>query len=345
MVGAVIASYAIAQLILRAPLGVWADFLGRRKLFVTAGLLFASVGAMAMGLAPGPWYLFAGRTLTGVAATTWVVSSVIFVSYFPPHRAARAIGYVSFINSTAIVAATLVGGQLAEALGTRSVFFVGAILGIIGVLVLVPVAEPASVRAERSTQRLKETVRKVAGHPLVIISSIMSALVHFGGAATISSFTLVYAKRIGASSGDLGLLSAGNLGASTVTTLLAVYLVESRGYRVTILVGALVMGAALAAMPSIDELGLFGAAQVMSGAGRGLVNTALMALSISSLAPAHRATAMGFYQAVYSAGMLAGPLVGGLVADSHGLAIVFYMSAASVLLAGGLTFSPTLARR
>ena len=63
---------------------------------------------------------------------------------------------------------------------------------------------------------------------------------------------------------------------------------------------------------------------------------ALMALSISAVAPAHRATAMGVYQALYSIGMLTGPLLGGLVAETVGLGAVFYMSGAIVLLAGGL---------
>ena len=52
-----------------------------------------------------------------------------------------------------------------------------------------------------------------------------------------------------------------------------------------------------------------------------------MALSISAVPPGQRATAMGVYQALYSIGILAGPVVGGVVADVSGLSSVFYMSA------------------
>ena len=58
MVGAIIALYAIAQLLLRAPMGIWADFLKRRKPFVVAGLLFASMGALVLAAAPGPPWEF-----------------------------------------------------------------------------------------------------------------------------------------------------------------------------------------------------------------------------------------------------------------------------------------------
>ena len=187
MVGAVIASYAIAQLLLRAPLGIWADVLGRRKPFVVAGLLISTAGALALAAAPSPWFLFAGRALTGVAAATWVISSVFFASYFPPERSARAIGIISFVNSTAMVVATSAGGQLAELWGPKSVFFIGAALGILGALLLMPVTEPAVPRSHTVS---RASFLRIGAHPVVLMASLMSVLVHFAGAATISSFTL-----------------------------------------------------------------------------------------------------------------------------------------------------------
>ena len=136
--------------------------------------------------------------------------------------------------------------------------------------------------------------------------------------------------------GDLGLVSAIYLGSATVSTLLAVYLVECRSYLGTVGLGAGIMGAALLVSPTITELGPFEGLQAVIGAGRGLIYTALMALSISAVAPAHRATAMGVYQALSAFGMLAGPIVGGAAADGLGIGCVFYMSGVSVFLAGGV---------
>ncbi|MCH7745518.1 MAG: MFS transporter, partial [Chloroflexi bacterium] len=246
MVGAVIGSYAIAQVLIRAPIGILADSFGRRKPFIVGGLVFTSLGGLALAVAPNPWFLFAGRALTGVAAATWVVSSVFFISYFPPERAARGIGIISFVNGAAIIAATSIGGQLAELFGPQSVFFIGALLGVLGVLFLLPVAETTTIQGRSSN---RESYLRVAVNPVLLIASLMSILVHFASAASISSFTLVYAGRLGASSGDLGIVSAAFLGASMMTTLLAVYLVEKRGYSFTILLGAAIMGASLLATP------------------------------------------------------------------------------------------------
>lgn len=335
MVGAVIASYAIAQLLLRAPIGIWADSMGRRKPFVVAGLLVASLGALVLAVAPSPWFLFAGRTITGVAAATWVISTVFFASYFPAERTARGIGIISAVNGVAMVVATLLGGQLASLWGVRPVFFIATALGLLGTLLLFPLAEPVVPRARAFT---RQTVLKVSTHPPLLMASAMSVLVHFAGAATISSFTLVFASRMGASSADLGFLSATNLAAATLATLGAVFVIERWGYYVTVLSGAAIMAITLLVTPLMTGLQPLEGLQVINGVGRGMANVALMSLSIRAVAPDHRATAMGVYQALYSIGMLAGPIMGGVVGDRFGLGSVFYMAGGASLLAACLAF-------
>ena len=49
MVGAVIASYAIAQIALRIPIGVGSDMLGRRKPFALIAMASAVIGALWIG--------------------------------------------------------------------------------------------------------------------------------------------------------------------------------------------------------------------------------------------------------------------------------------------------------
>jgi len=147
--------------------------------------------------------------------------------------------------------------------------------------------------------------------------------------------------RIGASPADLGLVIASYLASATLATLGAVYLVERRGYSMSIILGAGIMGITLLVTPLITALRAFEGLQIMNGAGRGLVNTALMALSITAVPSFHHATAMGVYQALYSIGMQAGPVLGGVAADGLGLGSVFYMSGAAVLLAGGFASLPS----
>ncbi len=52
MVGVVIGSYGIAQLLLRVPIGLVADAYGQRKLLAQGGIVAACLGALLMWLAP-----------------------------------------------------------------------------------------------------------------------------------------------------------------------------------------------------------------------------------------------------------------------------------------------------
>ena len=67
VLGIVIASYAIGQILLRIPVGIASDLLGRRKPFVLLAFIASSVGALGLFFAPSPFVLFLARSLTGVA--------------------------------------------------------------------------------------------------------------------------------------------------------------------------------------------------------------------------------------------------------------------------------------
>jgi len=51
-VGMVLAQYGIWQAVVRLPLGIASDWIGRRKPFIVAGFLLAALGALVMGRPP-----------------------------------------------------------------------------------------------------------------------------------------------------------------------------------------------------------------------------------------------------------------------------------------------------
>src|SRR5690606_37730965 len=87
LVGLIVSSYGFSQLVLRIPVGILSDRLGRRKPFIVTGFLVAAGAAAWLALASGAWGILLARTLTGVSATMWVVITVLFSSYFSAERA------------------------------------------------------------------------------------------------------------------------------------------------------------------------------------------------------------------------------------------------------------------
>lgn len=342
MVGVVVASYAMPQLFLRIPLGLLFDAITRRKLLLAGGIVMASVGALGLGLAPNPWFLFLARIITGIGAATWVTFTVYFTAYYPPEGTRRAISVINFVQGTALVMATACGGVIAEAWGSGYTFWGAALLGIVALIALLSAREPSLTQAEPISWK---RFTLVATYPPLLMVSFMGILSQFANWAGLFGFIPVYADQIGASSADLGIITMLTLASSAVAALMVVPVAKRWGNPFTILLGAVLMGGAILSVPLIHNVYVLEAVMVVNGLGRGMLNTILMALSIQAVAPQQRATAMGVYQAAYAVGMISGPLVSGSLADSLGLAAVFYLSASLCLLLAGMAYLRILVKR
>ena len=97
LVGVILAQYGLWQAVIRLPLGIAADWLGRRKPFIVIGLILAGLGAWTMGTAASTQGLLVGRAITGLAAGTWVPLLVLFSSLFPAHQAVQATSILSTV--------------------------------------------------------------------------------------------------------------------------------------------------------------------------------------------------------------------------------------------------------
>jgi MFS family permease len=339
MVGVLVASYAFPQLLLRIPMGIYYDSMKRRKPMVIMAVVAVSAGALGLGLAPNVLFLCMGRIVTGTGGATWVAFTIYFASYYPRAGGARAIGLISFVNGIALVTATFAGGIVAEYWSPRHTFFVAAILGIIGLVALLLGREPT---IENTSNLSMAGFKKVVSSRLLIAVSFMGVLLQFAMFAGIFGFIPVYAASIGASSNDLGNITSAALASAAIAAFLVIPLAERIGYSITLVIGALLIGVALLAVPSVDSVNVLMIFQVLNGLGRGIVQTGLMALSIRSVTPELRATAMGFYQAVYAIGMIAGPMISGVLADHLGISSVFYLSASLILVIGVMACLPVL---
>ncbi len=334
MVGIVIASYALPQLLLRIPIGLYFDSTPRRKPLVALSLVMCAGGAAGLALADGAWSLVLARAVTGIGAAGWVAFTVFFTRYYESAASARAIGTINAVNQVALVVATGCGGVLAQGGGYHATFLGAALLALLGLFVLAFAREPAV----EAGSVMKRQLQHVATRPLLVAAASMAVLLHFANFASVFGFIPVYGARIGASSSQLGVITMLTLAASAVAAYTAVRLAERIGYSAALVGGAVLLGVSLLLVPLTLTPATLALVQLFSGFGRGSLATLLMALSIKSAPPGARATAMGVYQAVYAAGMMAGPVVSGFIAETAELSVVFVVSA-------GLSFTIALLAR
>ena len=323
-VGVVVGAYGFVQMLLRIPVGIWSDRLGRRLPLLYAGHFFNLLGCLGLAFAPNAACLVLARGVFGISAATWVGFTVLYASYFPPHETPKAMGVVSAVNGISLTIFIGLGGQIAEVWGMASTFYVGAVLAVLGIVTTIPVTEH---RVPRKSATVRQ-IRSVMAHPIVITTALISALNQYVIWATTFGFIPLYADGLGATKSALGIIGVIALLPYTLASLVNHRVAGRLGENRALFVGIFVMAAMAFVVPLINSLPLLAITQGISGVGRGMTYPLLMGLSIRQIPEQDRATAMGVFQATYAIGMFLGPMTCGALADVFGLSGAFVVAGA-----------------
>ncbi|MHB1627234.1 MAG: MFS transporter [Bacilli bacterium] len=338
MAGLIIGSYGFAQMIIRIPIGVWSDRLGARKVFIIIGLLLAILSSLGLAATQNLWLTLLFRALAGLAAGCWVAFTVLYAGYYPATEAPKAMGIISFYTSVAQMAAGALGGAAAQAYGWHAPFYLGAAGGVLGLLFALRIAEGAAVpRRPDQAPTIRGLLAVGREWPLLSVS-LLAVLAQSITFTTIFGFTPLYAVHIGATKGTLGLLTLLTIFPNAIAGYLSGAVVAKKiGHRNTAALGFGVAALGTLAIPLVTSVPLLLLTQEFNGFGQGLAMPILMGLSIRAIAPERRATAMGFFQAIYSLGMFGGPAIVGAASQHIGLAGGFVGIAILALFSGFLS--------
>lgn len=330
LVGVILAQYGLWQAIIRLPLGIVVDWMGRRKPFIIAGVALAGLGAWIMGTADSASGLLVGRAITGLACGTWVPLTVAFSGLFPARDAIRATAILTFVGSIGQVSATSVTGSLNALGGYSLAFFLAVGAAALGLLVAL------SVREKQHTPR-RPSVNGI-GHLItrrdVLLPSLLAAVSQYTNWAVTFGFLPILAEQLGATDVFLSVLISMHIGVVTVMTLGAAAIVNHIGARRLVLASFLLMSGGIGLAAWAPSLAIIFAAQLCMAVAQGFSYPVLMGMSIQEVADAERNTAMGLHQAVYAVGMFAGPWLSGILADAVGIRPMFGVTAFACLAIG-----------
>jgi len=332
LVGVVLSQYGLWQAVARFPLGIVADWIGRRKPFILAGFVLAGLGALLMGMGRDINDLIVGRALTGFAASVWVLLVVAVNSQFPPEDAVRTTAMLSGVNSIARMFATGITGTLNAWGGYTLAFSLAAAAAGLAALVMLLVREPPRPPKQPSLRSLGYLILRRD----VLVPSLLCAVSQYAIWTATFSFSPILAKNLGASGVALSMLTSMNIALVMLGSFATSAVVKRLGARKLVVFSFVGIALAMGLLTFARSLVWVFAAQFFFGVASGVVYSVLMGLSIRYVEEAQRATAMGLFQAVYAIGMFTGPWLSGILADAIGMQPMFGVVGVACLVIGGV---------
>lgn len=337
-IGVILSAYGLIQFLLRIPIGILSDRINRRITFIFVGLGASILSGFGFFFSHSLVHFLLFRSLAGLAASTWVIFTIVFNNFFKGDTN-RSMGNLVFIMVISQIISTFTGGFLGEKLSWNYIFLISAFLAIASLILSVFLREGNMKENNKQRYRYNELISVVKNKKLILVS-VITSLLQFIIHSTVFGFTPVLAvERLGASSFQLGILILMELFPSAFGALLSgKYFSVILGKRRTIYIGFLLLSVSLLFFPMVSHLYILYALQFFAGLGRGMTLPMLMAYSLQIVAERKRATAMGFFQSIYALGMFIGPAFSGFLGDIGGLSIIYFAAAFIGLIAFFLSY-------
>lgn len=331
-VGIIVGVYGFSQMIIRIPLGLFADRKSHHKPFISIGVLLAGIASLLRYLWPSGTAFLIANLISGMAASTWISFTVLFPTYYGPDGLKKATGTILMVNNCGTLIGFAVGTVVSQAAGVDVLFLLSAGAALLGFLISFFVQESPAPPREH-VPSIRELLGVLRFRSLWIFA-LAAALIQAANMSTAMSFTTEYARELGASNIQIGLCSvlyivAGVLGSYFTGTETA----QKWGDK---LLFSFFFGCFIAYLILVPLSGAVWMLYILQFIG-GLGFTSLLSLFMSSamrgIPLEKKSTAMGFFQAVYGVGMTFGPMLAGLLLTQWGM-IPAYFSLAGLCVAG-----------
>lgn len=325
LIGIVLGSYGLMQLLFRLPIGIFSDLIKLRKPFILFGMLTSALSCMIFSITDGLGWILLARGLAGLAAASWVAFTVLFSSYFASWEVHRAMSSISFVVVLAQFLGMSLSGYFVSEWGWHAPFWIGGMISVMGVILSFFISEPTE-GIERAPVRLRDLM-SVMREPLLLKISLLSIVAHSIIFTTMFGFTPTYALHIGLQASDLSLMVFSFMIPHAIATLFmgkvfVPFFGEWRSLKIAFFLASFFT----LVTPFVQIKGLFFVIQGFNGFSLGLIFPLLLGMSIESITPEKRATAMGAYQAFYSLGIFAGPFFSGMLNSLVGIEGGFYFA-------------------
>ncbi|MFK5584929.1 MFS transporter [Serinicoccus sp. LYQ131] len=339
----VVSAFAFFRLVFAPAGGALVQRLGERPVYLT-GLLIVAASSFATAFAQTYWQLLVFRSLGGIGSTLFTISAIaLLVRLAPP----TIRGRVSSLWGSSFILGSMLGpvlGGLIAGWGTRVPFVVYAVALVIASLVVAVGLGGARLRAapedaDRPTLSVREALRDKA-YRAALACGVANGWANLGvRMAVVPLLAAAVLDEPWVAGATLTTAAAG----TAVTLQITGRLADRLGRRPLIIAGMVTSGISLgllglAVAPGIEgatALTLLLGLSLVSGIGAGLVNPAQQA-AVADIVGNERkgGTVLSTYQMATDVGVIAGPVLIGLVVDLAGFGAALAVTGVVAVLGG-----------
>ena len=330
LIGLAMGIYGLTQGMLQIPFGMASDRLGRKRV-ILFGLVVFALGSLYAGGADSLWELLVGRALQGAGAVSAAVTALLADQTRDVVRT-KALALVSAGIGLMFALSLVVAPLLVAYIGLAGLFFLTAVLAVVGMAVVVWGVPPAPAILKDAG---RGGLRQVLSNPALLRLNMGVFVLN---AVQLAMWVVVPALLVQAGwlkEDHWQIYLPAVLGSFVVMG--GVFPLERRGYLRAVFLSAIGLLALVqlaflwvsSGSPSITWL-----AWLLFAFFCGFnVLEATQPSMVSRIAPASsRGAAMGIYNTLQSLGFFAGGLMGGQLAKSYGTQGLFLTCAALMLV-------------
>jgi MFS transporter, DHA1 family, tetracycline resistance protein len=311
--GALVASYAVMQLVFAPILGALSDRVGRRKVILSS-LFGAGIDYLILGFAPTLEWLFLGRVVAGLTGASFSAATAYIADITPPEKRAQSFGLIGAAFGFGFILGPVVGGLLGQ-IDLRLPFFAAAGLNLLnfvyGLFVLPESLAPQNRRPfDIRKANPVATLSRLRRSPLVAGLAITVFCYYLSQQILQAVWALYLEGRFGWSAGQVGMsLAIVGLSTALVQGGLIRVLKPRLGERRMILIGGTMGGLGFCAM-GFAPTGALLLGILVPFSLRGFSNPALQSLMTQEVSVTEQGELQGAMTSLLSISSVLGPLVG-----------------------------------
>jgi MFS family permease len=351
LVGLVVATFAAVETLFKTTWGSVADRIGRRPVIIW-GLVLSSIAPVLMTLLRSAWLFVPLRLIDGMgSAALWPAAAAVMADRTTGAGRATAMGTLNMFFLSGLALGPSLGLFVSGFTGSYRVGFYLASALLLGAAMLAarffPEGEhgPDSAHHQAPGAWAGGLLRGIRQSPL-LLSMLFVAFIQMFGVGLLAPILVIYAHEVVQLSDQL-------IGTLFLVIVLGVAIASVPGGRMADRVGrprAVMWGMAMASvgmwllpLAGRGNLAILGVAALLLGGSYAVSSPAWLALMSEAAPRGSTGMVMGASETAQGAGLVIGPLLGGVLYDSLGPQIPFVASAA--LLTAGAALAIVVLRR